>query len=158
MDTVGVSGSGADHPDRDQQFRYIHRVRQHFLKAGYPVISVDAKNKELIGNFANKGRTWSQEPEQVNAHDFPSDALGRAVPYGIYDITHNQGTVYVGNSYLDFGQNQASKLRQRDGSTRGTDGEQRTRNELTRGWGRRSNLPNCQLIPLPLFSEPISLW
>jgi len=91
--------TGADHPDRDQQFRYIHRVRQHFLKAGYPVISVDTKNKELIGNFANKGRTWCQEPEQVNAHDFPSDALGRAVPYGIYDLTHNQGTVYVGNSY-----------------------------------------------------------
>ena len=91
--------TGEDHPDRDRQFRYIHRVRQHFLKAGYPVISVDTKNKELIGNFANKGRTWRQKPEQVNAHDFRSDALGRAVPYGIYDITHNQGTVYVGNSY-----------------------------------------------------------
>jgi hypothetical protein len=91
--------SGPPHPDRDRQFRYIRRVQQRFLAAGLPVISVDTKNKELIGNFANQGRTWCQTPEQVNAHDFPSDALGRAVPYGIYDITHHQGTVFVGNSY-----------------------------------------------------------
>ena len=91
--------TGPKHPDQDRQFRYIHRVRQLFLEAGHPVISVDAKNKELIGNFANKGRTWRQMPEQVNAHDFPSDALGRATPYGIYDITHNQGYVYLGTSY-----------------------------------------------------------
>ena len=91
--------TGPKHPDQDRQFRYIHRVRDHYLKAGYPVISVDTKNKELIGDFANKGRTWRQSAEQVNAHDFRSDALGRAVPYGIYDLTHNQGTVYVGHSY-----------------------------------------------------------
>ena len=91
--------TGPDHPDRDRQFRYLHRVRGHYLRAGYPVISVDTKNKELIGHFANQGRTWRQTAEPVNAHDFPSDALGRAVPYGIYDLTHNQGTVYVGNSY-----------------------------------------------------------
>lgn len=91
--------NGPSHPDRDRQFRYIHRVRKYYLTAGYPVISVDTKNKELIGDFANKGRTWRQTPEQVNTHDFPSDALGRAVPYGIYDIAHNQGTVYVGQSY-----------------------------------------------------------
>lgn len=91
--------TGADHPDRDRQFRYIQKVRRHFLKAGYPVISVDTKNKELIGNFANHGCTWRQAAEQVNAHDFAKDAVGRAVPYGIYDITHNQGTVYVGNSH-----------------------------------------------------------
>ncbi len=93
--------TGPTHPDRDRQFRYIQRFRQLFLNAGYPVISVDTKNKELVGNFANKGRTWRQEPEQVNIHDFRSDALGRAVPYGIYDITHNQGYVYLGNSYYD---------------------------------------------------------
>jgi hypothetical protein len=69
------------HPDRDRQFRYIRRVQQRFLEAGLPVIRVDTKHKELIGNFANKGRTWRQTPEQVNGHDFPSDALGRAVPY-----------------------------------------------------------------------------
>ena len=91
--------TGAAHPDRNRQFDYIRRVRQQFLRAGYPVISVDTKNKELVGNFANKGRTWRQTPAQVNLHDFPGDALGRAVPYGIYDILHNQGYVYLGNSY-----------------------------------------------------------
>lgn len=91
--------TGAKHPDRDQQFRYIRRVKNLFLKAGFPVISVDAKKKELIGNFHNKGRTWSQQAPQVNLHDFPQDAVGRAVPYGIYDLTHHQGYVYVGTSY-----------------------------------------------------------
>jgi len=91
--------TGDPHPDRDQQFRYIARIRKLFLAPGYPVISVDAKKKELIGNFRNKGRTWRLEPELVNAHDFPDDALGRAVPYGIYDLVHNQGYVYVGASY-----------------------------------------------------------
>lgn len=91
--------TGALHPDRDRQFRYIRRVQQLFVQSGLPVISVDTKKKELVGNFANQGRTWRQTPEEVNAHDFPSDALGRAVPYGIYDITHHQGSVYVGNPY-----------------------------------------------------------
>jgi len=91
--------TGPSHPDRDKQFRYIRRVKKLFLTAGYPVISVDTKKKELIGNFLNHGRSWVQEPEQVLVHDFPQDALGRAVPYGIYDLTHNQGYVYVGNSY-----------------------------------------------------------
>jgi hypothetical protein len=86
------------HPDRDKQFRFIRRVRKLFLAAGYPVISVDTKKKELIGNFKNKGRDWGNAPTLVNTHDFPSDAIGRAVPYGIYDLVHNQGDIYVGNS------------------------------------------------------------
>ena len=89
---------GAAHPDRDKQFRYIRRVKRLFLEAGYPVISVDTKKKELIGNFKNRGRTWRSEPDKVNAHDFKQDSLGRAVPYGIYDLAHNQGYVYVGHS------------------------------------------------------------
>jgi hypothetical protein len=89
----------AAHPDCDQQFRYIRRVKQLFLRAGLPIISVDTKNKVLIGNFYNKGRTWAQQAELVNVHDFPSNAIGRAIPYGIYDLVHNQGYVYVGNSY-----------------------------------------------------------
>lgn len=89
---------GPNHPDRDKQFRYIRRLKRLFLTAGYPVISVDTKKKELIGNFKNTGRTWRTEPDKVNAHDFKQDALGRAVPYGIYDLAHNQGYVYVGNS------------------------------------------------------------
>jgi len=90
--------TGPPHPDRDRQFRYIKRVTKLFLAAGYPVISTDTKKKELIGNFKNAGRTWCDQPEVVNAHDFPSDALCRAAPYGIYDLTHNLGYVYVGTS------------------------------------------------------------
>ncbi len=91
--------TGPSHPHRDKQFRYIRRVKKLFLAAGYPVISVDTKKKELVGNFLNKGRSWTQQPEPVLVHDFRQDALGRAVPYGIYDLTHNQGYVYVGTSY-----------------------------------------------------------
>jgi hypothetical protein len=87
------------HPDRDRQFRYIRRIKKLFLVAGLPVISVDTKKKELIGNFKNKGRIWAQQAECVNTHDFRSDSVGQAAPYGIYDITHNQGHVYVGMSY-----------------------------------------------------------
>jgi hypothetical protein len=89
---------GATHPDRDRQFRYIGAQPDHYLAQGWPVISVDTKKKELIGNFKNPGRIWGQEAEQVDAHDFPQDALGRAVPYGIYDLHANCGTVYVGQS------------------------------------------------------------
>src|SRR5436190_444643 len=90
--------SSAAHPDRDQQFEYITEQRQGFSAAGLPQISVDTKKKKLIGQFKNAGRVWSQEPEAVNVHDFRPDALGRAVPYGIYDLTQNRGTVYVGQS------------------------------------------------------------
>lgn len=90
--------SGAAHPDRDQQFAYITAQREAFGAAGCPQISVDTKKKELIGRFKNAGRVWSAAAEVVNAHDFRQDALGRAVPYGIYELTHNRGTVYVGQS------------------------------------------------------------
>jgi Rhodopirellula transposase DDE domain len=86
----------AHHPDRAAQFGYIAQQRQAFTQAGWPIISVDTKKKELIGAFKNSGRAWSQEAEAVNVHDFLSDAQGRAVPYGVYDVTHNRGTVYVG--------------------------------------------------------------
>lgn len=90
--------SGPPHPDRDRQFRYIRRVKRLFAAAGHPIISVDTKKKELIGNFRNAGRIWCREEEIVNVHDFPSDAEGRAVPYGIYDIIHNLGYVAIGTS------------------------------------------------------------
>jgi hypothetical protein len=90
--------TGPPHPDRDRQFRYIERVKKLFLAAGHPIISVDAKKKELIGNFENPGRAWCQEAEEVNVHDFRQDAVGRAVPYGIYDLRHNLGYVVVGTS------------------------------------------------------------
>lgn len=86
------------HPQRDLQFRYIQRVRHQFMRTGHPVISIDTKKKELIGNFKNPGQSWSRTPEAVNDHDFSKDAVVRAVPYGIYDVRHNQGYVYVGTS------------------------------------------------------------
>ena len=89
---------GFAHPDRDRQFRYIRRVRQLFGAAGHPIISVDGKKKELIGDFKNPGRTWSRQAQAVNVHDFAQEALGRAVPYGIYDLLHNLGYVYIGTA------------------------------------------------------------
>lgn len=90
--------AGASHPDRNRQFEYLTTQKQAFLNAGQPVISVDTKKKERVGNFKNAGACWCQEAEAVNLHDFPQDALGRAVPYGVYDVAANRGSVYVGQS------------------------------------------------------------
>ena len=90
--------TGKPHPDRDEQFVYLEQQQQAFLQAGWPVISVDTKKKELIGNFKNPGRRWCQTADAVNEHDFEQDALGKAVPYGIYDLAHHRGYVYVGQS------------------------------------------------------------
>jgi len=90
--------AGEAHPDRAAQFDHITAQRQACQEAGVPIISVDTKKKELIGNFKNAGRTWSREAEAVNVHDFPSDATCRAVPYGIYDLARNRGYVCVGSS------------------------------------------------------------
>ena len=90
--------ASAAHVDRNAQFEHLATQRQMFETAGWPIISVDTKKKELIGNFKNAGQAWSREAESVNVHDFPQDALGRAVPYGLYDVLHNRGTVYVGSS------------------------------------------------------------
>lgn len=90
--------SGPAHPDRDQQFRHIQRLKRRFLRESLPVISVDTKNTELIGNFKNKGRLWCQKPDEVSVYDFPGDAECRAIPYGIYDIAHKRGHVSVGTS------------------------------------------------------------
>lgn len=86
-------------PDRDRQLRSIARRRRVFQKAGKPVISVDAKKRELVGNFKNAGRTWRQQPWEVLETDFRSEAKGIALPYGIYDLTRNAGYVIVGVSH-----------------------------------------------------------
>lgn len=92
------SVSLAQHPQRNQQFCYIRRVKKLFIQAGHPVISVDTKKKELIGNYKNDGQNWTQAAEAVKDHDFPDKTTIKAVPYGIYDVVHNQGFVYVGTS------------------------------------------------------------
>lgn len=90
--------ASAAHPERNQQFEQIQAQKQRFQAAGWPIISVDTKKKEVIGNFKNAGQTWCQHAEEVNVHDFPSEALARAVPYGIYDVSRHRGSVYVGIS------------------------------------------------------------
>ena len=86
-------------PDRNAQFEYIAAQRESFTTRGLPIISVDAKKRELVGNFHNAGRVWSQEPVGVNDHDFPSDADGVAIPYGVYDLQANLGSLFVGTTY-----------------------------------------------------------
>jgi hypothetical protein len=90
--------AGTYDPDRDRQFAVLTRRRHYFLRRDWPVISVDCKKKELIGNFKNPGHCWRKESLDVLDHDFPSDATGRAIPYGIYDIGRNEGYVVVGTS------------------------------------------------------------
>jgi transposase len=91
---------GSKNPDRDAQFEHIHEQSKTFIRDGQPVISVDTKKKELIGNFKNNGQEYAPKgsPTEVNVHDFMSDALCKAVPYGIYDIVRNEGWVNVGMS------------------------------------------------------------
>lgn len=91
--------AGKQSPHRDEQFRYIVRWRQAYLRRGWPVISVDAKKSELIGNFKQPGQEWCQQPRQVNMYDFLNLAQGKAILYGVYDIGHNQGYVRVGTSH-----------------------------------------------------------
>jgi transposase len=92
---------GIDHPDRDAQFRHINVTVKKCLGQGIPVISVDTKKKELIGNYGNVGRQWfpAKQPIQVQGHDFPSPEVPRAYPYGIYDIGRNAGFVNVGTHH-----------------------------------------------------------
>jgi hypothetical protein len=91
---------GGEHPDRDLQFEYINRLAGHYLNNGDAVISVDCKKKELIGNYKNAGREWHKkgEPTEVKVYDFIDKKAGKAAPYGVYDIGHNEGWVSVGIS------------------------------------------------------------
>ena len=92
---------GTQHIDRESQFRYINEQAKAFLRAGQPVISVDTKKKELVGNFRNNGREWRPQgqPEDVEIHDFIDPKLSRAVPFGVYDIHNNTGWVSVGTDH-----------------------------------------------------------
>jgi hypothetical protein len=92
---------GADHPDRDAQFAYISAQTTAFQRCGQPVISVDTKKKELIGPFKQGGREWEPvgQPVEVNVHDFPDPELGKGIPYGVFDVTANQGWVSVGTDH-----------------------------------------------------------
>jgi len=112
---------GAQHPDRDAQFRYINDLAAQFLTDGDPVASVDAKKKELVGEYANKGREWQPagQPVAVNGHDFPT-GIPKAIPYGVYDIGADEGFVSVGIDHetAPFAVNAIRTWWQRVGSVR----------------------------------------
>lgn len=103
---------GQDHPDRDAQFRHINAAVKRCLTRGLPVISVDTKKKELIGNYDNPGRQWlsAKQPMKVLGHDFPTPDVPRAYPYGIYDIARNRGFVNVGTDH-DTGEFAVASIR-----------------------------------------------
>src|ERR1700690_1659396 len=92
---------GTSHPDRNEQFERINAKASLFLADGQPVVSVDTKKKELVGDFKNAGREWQQKgkPEEVLVHDFPGDALGKAIPYGVYDVARDEALVSVGSDH-----------------------------------------------------------
>jgi hypothetical protein len=89
---------GGSHPDRNAQFEFISRRVRRFQRKGWPVLSVDTKKKELVGDFKNAGQEWhpAGRPEPVRVHDFVDKTLGKAIPYGVYDVTRNRGWVSVG--------------------------------------------------------------
>jgi len=92
---------GDDHPDRDAQFRHINKSVERAMSEKYPVISVDTKKKELLGNYDNAGKQWlpAKQPKKVNGHDFPHPDIPRAYPYGVYDLSRNSGFVNVGTDH-----------------------------------------------------------
>ena len=92
---------GAVHPDRNAQFEYINACAADCIAHEQPVISVDTKKKELVGDFKNAGREWQPtgEPERVRVHDFPDDAVGKAISYGVYDMARNEAWVSVGRDH-----------------------------------------------------------
>ena len=103
---------GEDHPDRDAQFRHINTQVKRALAVGNPVISVDTKKKELLGNYKNNGQQWrpTENPVKVNGHDFPSPDVPRAYPYGVYDSGQNTGFVNVGTDH-DTGEFAVASIR-----------------------------------------------
>ena len=111
------AGSG---PDRDQQFQYIAKQRMKFAQRGLPIVSIDSKKRELVGNFKNQGTTWERSPQAVNDHDFRSQADGIAIPYGVYDLRANRGFVVVGTSHdtPDFAADNLVRWWQSDGLER----------------------------------------
>ena len=101
LQSVRKSREGVTHPDRNGQFEYINATADDFLQRRQPVISVDTKKKELIGDFKNDGREWrpKNSPEKTLVHDFPQDAMGKAIPYGIYDMGRNEAWVNIGHDH-----------------------------------------------------------
>lgn len=101
LQALQKSREGISHPDRNAQFEYINATADDFLQRKQPVVSVDTKKKELIGDFKNNGQEWQpkQSPEKTLVHDFPQDAIGKAIPYGVYDMARNEAWVNIGRDH-----------------------------------------------------------
>ena len=101
LQSVRKSGAGTAHPDRNAQFEHINATADDFLQRGQPVVSVDTKKKELVGDFTNGGREWQPKgrPEKSLVHDFPQDSAGKAIPYGVYDMARDEAWVNVGRGH-----------------------------------------------------------
>jgi hypothetical protein len=101
LQAVQKSREGASNPDRNEQFEYINATAESYLRRRQPVVSVDTKKKELVGDFKNGGREWQPKgtPDQVLVHDFPGDSVGKAIPYGVYDMARNEAWVSVGRDH-----------------------------------------------------------
>jgi transposase len=101
LQSVRKSTEGKSHPDRNAQFEHINATAEDFLRRRQPVISVDTKKKELVGDFKNAGQEWQpkKKPEKALVHDFPDDAEGKAIPYGVYDLARNEAYVSVGRDH-----------------------------------------------------------
>jgi hypothetical protein len=101
LQSVRKIREGTSHPDRNEQFEHINATAALFLRRKQPVISVDTKKKELVGDFKNGGREWQPQatPEKVLVHDFPDDSTGKAIPYGVYDMARNEAWVNVGRDH-----------------------------------------------------------
>jgi hypothetical protein len=101
LHAVQKTREGASHPDRNAQFEHINATATTYLRRRQPVISVDTKKKELVGDFRNGGREWQPKgrPEKVLVHDFPDDGVGKAIPYGVYDMARNEAWVSVGRDH-----------------------------------------------------------
>ncbi len=141
---------GSAHPDRNAQFEYINSSVKRFQQRGQPVISVDTKKKELVGAFKNGGREWQPkgEPEKVKVHDFLDVELGKAIPYGVYDISENQGWVSVGIDHdtARFAAEAIARWRKKMGSKRYGDAKEL----LITADGGGSNGSRCRLWKVAL--------
>ena len=130
-------------PDRNEQMLHITEVRNCYTRAGDPVVSVDTKKKEMVGQFKNPGVAWSKSPVLTLDHDFRSTAVGIAIPYGLYDWTANRGSVFVGTSHYtpEFAVESISRWWSAEGSKR----YPAARNLLILADAGGSNGPSCRL-------------
>ncbi|MGH7472068.1 MAG: ISAzo13 family transposase [Longimicrobiales bacterium] len=143
-------------PDRNEQFEYIAEQRRSFARRNLPIVSIDTKKKELIGNFKNAGTAWDQTPQLVRDHDFRSDAEGIAIPYGIYDVSANRGTVFVGISHdtAEFAADNLVDWWQSEGRERYPGATE----ILVLADGGGSNAPRCSAFHLALQERLADLY